>query len=392
MNLKAKAVISPAMSRVVLEPVGERHREGYLAAYSLTYGDGLPISPEAHAPRFGMTPYVALCDDEVAGLCWTLPMNATRGGALIPCAGVASVAVLPERRRGGIGKGMMDALVRLLREQGVPLASLYAYREPFYGRSGYAVGGKRLRITVPVHRLPRCESDLPLRRLTPADWALIAPCHAAFAHARSGVHVRNEAMWERFLNENRPLAIYTVGDPVEGYVAVSHKTEFWTEQSFSEVIWSTPEGYRGCLEAMRALAINKTSVAWYEPSDSPYYALHLDQGVEVRVERPTMYRVTDVPAALRLLKTDAEGETRLLIRDDAIPENAGPWKVRFSCGGVSVERCEGHDVAMDVRRFVQAFLGEPSLDDLVRLGEIEGDASTLARLLPPSPTICGDFF
>ena len=380
------------MSPVVVTPVEERHREAYHAAYSLTYGDGLPIPPERRTLRFGTVPYVGLVDDEVVGLCATLPMNATRGAALLPCAGVAGVAVLPERRRGGVGKAMMDGLVRLLREQGVPLAALYAYREPFYARSGYAVAGKRLRITVPQHRLPRVESGLPVRRLTPADWRLIAPCHAAFAHARSGVHVRSEAMWERFLNENRPLAIYAVGDPVEGYVAVSHKAEFWTEQAFSEVVWSSARGYRGCLEAMHGLAINKTGVVWYEPSDSPFYALYLDQGVEAKVERPVMFRVADVPAALRHLKPDAEGETRLLVRDDVIPENEGPWRVRFSSGCVEVEPCTGHDVALDVRRFAQAFLGEPSLTDLVRLGEIEGDPTTLARLLPPSPTICGDFF
>lgn len=378
------------MIPIVVRPVEERTLEGYQAVGSMTYNDGLVT--ELPAPRFGVERYVGLVGDEVVGICSILPMNATRGAATVPCGGVGSVAVAPERRRGGVGQGMMDGLVRLLRERDVPLASLYAYREPFYAKSGYAVVGKRLRLTAPVHRLPRVEPELPVRRLTPADWAVLAPCHAAYAHARSGVHVRGEAMWARVLNENRPLAIYAAGDPVEGYVAVSHKTEFWTEQGLSEVVWSTPRGYRGCLELMRQIAINKTSVGWYEPSDSPYYALYLDQGVEAKVERPAMFRVNDVPAALRLLRPTAEGETRLFVRDDVVPENEGPWHVRFSPEGVAVEPCEGHDVAMDVRRFAQAFLGEPSLDDLVRLGQVEGDASALARLLPPSPTICGDFF
>lgn len=360
---------------------------------SLTYRDGQPIAPEDDLPpRFGVESYVGLVDGEVAGGCSVLPMNATRGVALLGCGGVAGVAVLPERRRGGVGNGMMDGLVRHFRETGIPLASLYAYRETFYAKSGYAVVGKRLRVSVPVHRLPRVESDLPVRRLTPADWALLVPCYAAYAHARSGAHVRSETMWERVLNENRPLTIYAVGDPVEGYVSISHKTDFWAEQWFSEVAWSTPRGYRGCLELMRQLGINKTSVAWHEPSDSPFYALYLDQGVEAKVERPVMFRVNDVPLALRLLKADAEGETRLFVRDDVVPENEGPWRIRFSSKGVEVERCEEHDVAMDVRRFAQAFLGEPSLADLVRLGEIEGDTTVLERLLPPSPTICGDFF
>lgn len=380
------------MSKVVVRPVEESDREGYFSIASMTYNDGLPYPPERQESRFGVERYVGLVDGQVAGILSVLPMNATRGGALVPCGGVAGVGVAPERRREGVGGGMMNGLVCRLREQGVPLASLYAYREPFYGRAGFAVVGKRLRITVPTHRLPRVKTTLPVRRLTPADWRLLAPCHAAYAHARSGVHVRSEAMWERVLNENRPLAIYAVGDSVEGYVAVSHRTEFWAEQWLSEVVWSTPQGYEGCLDLMHQVAINKAGVAWYEPSDSPFYALYLDQGVEAKVERPVMFRVNDVPGALRRLKPDAEGETRLRIVDDVAPENEGPWRVRFSPEGVQVEPCEGHDVAMDVRRFAQAFLGEPSLADLFRLGVVEGDPSVLERLLPPSPTLCGDFF
>lgn len=380
------------MRGVDVRPVGEETKEAFLSAVSLTYGDGLPIPLERHEPRFGIERYVGMVEGEVAGICSVLPMNATRGAALLPCAGVAGVAVLPEKRRGGVGNGMMDSLIRLKREHGVPLASLYAYREPFYAKSGYAVVGKRLRMTVPTHRLPKVESGLPIRRLSPDDWQTLAPCHAAFAHARSGAHVRSETMWSRVLNENRPLTIYAAGDPVEGYVAVSHKTEFWTEQWFSEVVWSTSEGYRACLELMRQLGINKTTVAWYEPSDSPYYALHLDQGIDVKVERPVMFRVNDVPDALRMLQPTSKGETRLRVVDSVVPENEGPWRIRFSPEGVEVERCEGQDVAMDIRPFAQAFMGEPSLADLVRLGIVEGDATILERLLPPSPTICGDFF
>jgi len=377
---------------VVVRPVGERYEEGYRSVLSLTYRDGQPIEPGDLTMRFGEEGFVGLVDDEVAGACVVLPMNATRGDAILPCGGVAGVGVLPERRRGGVGNGMMDGLVRLLRDQGVPLASLYAYREPFYARSGYAVAGKRLRLSVPLHRLPKVRSGLPVRRLAPADWNLLKPCHDAYAHVRSGVHVRSEAMWMRVLNENRPLTIYAAGDPVEGYIAVSHKTEFWAEQWLSEVVWSSPAGYRGLLELMPALAINKTAVAWHEPSDSPYYALYLDQGAEAKVERPTMFRVTDVALALRSLRPSMDGDTRLLVHDEVVPENDGSWRVRFSPECVTVEPCMGHDVAMDVRRFAQAFMGEPSLADLARMGEVEGNTTVLERLLPPSPTICGDFF
>ena len=65
---------------------------------------------------------------------------------------------------------------------------------------------------------------------------------------------------------------------------------------------------------------------------------------------------------------------------------------KYGDKATQVVQTEPYRLAMDVRRFAQAFMGEPSLRDLARMGEVEGDTASLERLLPPSPTICGDFF
>ncbi len=384
------------MPDILVRPCQEQDLDAYFAIQSLTYNDGLPVPEERREAKFSRR-YLATLDGKPAGAFNALPMNASRGEALLKCIGVAAVSVSPDLRRAGLGEGMMAWACRHFREEGFPLASLYAFREPFYAKNGYAVVGKRLRLTVPLHRLPKVSSDLPIRRLTPADWRELHPCYEAFAHQRSGVHVRSEVMWERILQENKPLTIYAAGVPVEGYVAVSHQTAFWVEQSLSEVAWSTPEGYRAVLGAMQQIGINKTSVAWYEPSDSPYYAQYLDQGVEIKVERPVMFRVCDVPNALRALRPTGKGAFTLGIWDRQIPENEGPWTVEWADGAVKVSACEGEaDVVARIGPFSQAFMGEPSLNDLTRQGSIEVRSShaieSATRLLPPLPVFCGDFF
>jgi len=384
------------MSSVVVRPMRESDIDGYMAVRTLTYNDGLPVSEERLATFSVDDHYVAEGESGIEGIFTSLPMNATRGEAVLNCGGVAAVAVSPNSRRGGVGLTMMKWLPGHLRANGTHLAALYAFRETFYAKAGYVVVGKRLRISVPMHRLPRVESSLTVRRLGPADWKELAPCYEAFAKKRSGVHIRNEKMWNRVLNEVKPLAIYAAGDPVEAYVAISHQTAFWVEQWLSEVAWSSDHGYRAMIGIMQQLGINKTSVAWFEPSDSPYYAQYIDQGVEVKVDRPVMFRVCDVKGSLEKLVPHGEGSVTIKVDDPDVPENRGPFLVNWSEGKVSVEPANTADIEMSIGRFTQVFLGDPSVTDLSMNGLLTSANPTaleeLARLLPPSPVYCGDFF
>lgn len=383
------------MANVIVRPYEPSDEDEYFRVLSLVYGDGTVIPPEdrrpGHADRF-----VAEVDGEVHGIYSVLPMTCTRGLALLESGGIAAVGVLPEARRGGVASAMMRSAVREMRENGVPMASLYPYRETFYRRFGYETCGKRLRLSVPTERMPKLEEALPIRRLGPADWEALQPAQLAFAHARAGVSTRGERLWERVLGENRPLTVYAAGDPVEAYAVVAHKMNFWEDQWISEIAWSSRAGYESVLAFLKRLGANKTSLSWYEPSDSPFLAGLLDQGVSISVERLPMYRVNDVPAALRSLQAEASGEFSIAVRDVDIPENAGPWRVRYTPAGVEVEKGGEADLIFSIQEFTQAFLGDPSLESLLRMGRgtVQRPASILdaSRLLTPMPVYLPDFF
>lgn len=385
------------MSGIAVRPYTEADAEPYFEIRSLTYNNGDPIPPERRVFKY-VRPFVAEHLGEVKGAYVVLDMNATRGPATLGCGGIASVGVLPHHRRLGIGKEMMTSAVRTLRDEGTPLASLYAFRESYYRIFGYETCGMRLKLACPAVRLPNASGELPLRRLRPADWSELHPCYRAFAHARSGLHIRSEKYWNRVLAENRELTIYAAGDPVEAYIVVSHSVGFFETNHISEVAWSSMRGYRTLLEILRSIGINKAGLSWYEPSDSPYLAQYMDQGVDVTVERPIMFRACDAPLALRSLKPDVarSGSFTLSLRDEIIPENRGPWRVSFSDGAVEVERSSDAELEMDIRQFAQALLGSPSLEDLSRNQLVQvrsGEAFEAARaLLPPSPVYCMDFF
>jgi len=363
--------------------------------WSLTYNDGQPMEPGKsfrHCEHFA-----GLSDGQVAGAFGVMPMTATRGEAILNSAGVLGVAVAPDKRRTGMGQAMMRYGLRHWRERGFELAGLYAFRETYYRRFGYEAVGTRYRISVDAAAFPKVKTSLPIRRMGMGDVETIRSCYESFAHRRSGLNLRPDKQWERILNPESNRTLYVAGDPAEAYAVVQHKVDFWVEQQIAELVWSSRRGYETILGLLASIAMNKSKMIWVEPTDSPFRALYWEHGAEVAGTSPqSMFRVLNVPKALQALKPISTGSFSLGIHDDEIPENEGPWRVEFSPAGVHVERCEKAGISMDIRRFAQALMGEPSLtslllNELVQVADSR-EAMTAQSLLPPLPCLCLEMF
>jgi predicted acetyltransferase len=369
--------------------------EALYEVWSLTYNNGEPMEPGKgfrHCDHF-----VGVSEGKVVGAFGVMPMTATRGRASLKSAGVLAVAVAPDQRRKGIGQAMMRYALRHCRASGCELSGLYAFRESFYRRFGYEVAGTRYRISVDFAAFPNVCASLPVRRLGMGDVEAIRSCYETFAHQRSGLNLRPHQQWERVVNPETTRTLYVAGDPAEAYAVVQHKVDFWTEQHVIELVWSSRRGYDTILSVLAGIGINKSKLTWVEPSDSPFRALYWDHGAEVTAVSPQiMFRVLDVPGSLRALKPSSSGSFTVEVMDDELPENRGPWRVAFSPNGVEVDACASAGLVLDVRRFAQALLGEPSLatlvmNDLVQVG-CESDAAAAQSLLPASPTLCLEYF
>jgi predicted acetyltransferase len=383
------------MSAVQVRALQDADSEGFNRVRSLTYNNGDPIPPERQTIT-NAWPFVAEQAGEIKGAFVVLPLTCTRGDALLQCGGIAGVAVLPHERKSGVGKEMMRWWINEARDRGIHLSSLYGFSERYYRQFGYEVCGKRIKITCPADKLPKLPNNLPLRVLGPGDWQLLDPCQQAFAHARSGLTLRNEKLWKRVLAENRPLTVYAAGDPIQAYAVVSHKVEFWSTDHISDVAWTSPEGYAALMDIFRGLAVNKAGLSWFEPSDSPFLTSYLDTKVETAIDRPIMFRVNDVPGALLQLKCQNFGSFSLRVVDELVPENEGPWLIRSQDGNVSVQMTGTADLEIDIRHFAQAFLGDPSLTDLIRNGFVKinnaQSVEAATRLFSPLPVYCPEFF
>lgn len=323
--------------------------------------------------------------------------GATRLGAVIPCGGLAVVAVDVAHRRGGLGHRILEDALAWMRAEGTPLSSLYAFREGWYRRLGYEVSGVRWRISAPTHRLPDTGAELPIRTVAAEDWRQLQPVHEAFCRRYSGMNPRSEARWMRVLKPGgKENTILIAGDPAEAYAVMRLAGEEAAEQPVAEVAWSSPRGYAALLAILKQVGINHRCLLWYEPGDSPFLASHMDSEVSAELARPIMFRLTDVPSALRYLKPAGKGSVTLEVEDELIPENRGPFRIEWSDGVVSVSATEEASVRAPIGAFTQAFLGHPCFADLVTHGRIavqtEEALDAMNDLLPPCPVYCMEFF
>lgn len=366
--------------------------------WALTYNSGRAIPEDQNAIEGRHDEvYEALIDNEIAGAFSVMPMLVTRGNASFRCAGIASVAVMPHARNSGIGALMMRHAVREYAANGFQLAALYAFSERFYGKFGYAVAGFKYSIKVDMGRFPKFKQTLPVTVRRPNEVELIKPTYEQFAHRRSGMNLRPQRHWDRIIQPDSNKVIYTVGDPIEAYAVVQHDATFWNEQPISELVWTTRAGYESILAVIAGIGINKTHVSWSEPSDSPYRAMFWDRGAEVNPNSGHLcWRVLNVPQALAGLKPSHSGSFSLMVQDEILPENNGPWLVEFSESGVKVSRTDHAELIFDIRQFSQAFMGEPSVrelaaNDLISVNN-EKAVKEMSLLLPHSPTMCLDAF
>lgn len=365
--------------------------------WSIVFRQGVSMLEEA-ADEFldpDESAFVAEENGKIVAAYLVQDMPVVRGDVDLKVAGVAAVGVLPEHRHQGIGKQMMiDSLPRL-RQLGFDAALLYPYRASYYRQFGYEILGKRYKISCPGERLPKLEVKLPVRQVSQDELHLLEPVYESFIKRISGSMHRSPERWKSRMGRKPPI-IYAVGDPIEAYATSGLEGMFWEDLRIGEFVWSSLAGYQSMLGVLRGLAINRSALNWHEPSNSPFLAAFSDQGATITLDRQIQGRLIDVPGSLMKLKPRESGEFRILVVDHQIPENRGPWQVRFSNGSVEVEPAKDSSIAVDIRHLTQAYFGEPSFERLLAEGFIQAtegqELDSARRLFPAIPVCCMDYF
>jgi predicted acetyltransferase len=307
-------------------------------------------------------------------------------GGEAPCAGVTAVAVVPTHRRRGILTRLMRKQLTDAREREEPLAALWASEGGIYGRFGYGLATRNVRIDAERDRAAlRSPGDGAQVRLVDTGDAL-AVMPRLYDRARAvtaGFPSRSRAWWEHAILDDLPehrggagplhravleldgrpaaYALYRVKDEwSEGFPASTLvvKEEISTSPAATREIWHFLLGVD-----LVARVRNRSM-----PPDHPLFLLVAEPArLRFRLGDGIFVRLVDVPAALEA-RTYGEGSVTLEVTDRFCPWNAGRWTL----DGASVRRARrSPDLSLDVRTLGSAYLGGFSFGELVRAGQVE---------------------
>lgn len=285
------------MSRFTVRRYEERDRDAFAHVRSMVYRGGGEVRPDETLLRDDCLGYIVEDENRIVGTATAVRMTCSLNGVDLSCAGIAAVAVLQEERQTGAGTALMNGVVRLCREDGFEMSSLYPFRETWYRRFGYATTGLRWKITCPTDRFPRIDAPLGLR-LLPAMSAqesmeVLRGVEDAMAKRHCGYNRRSPDQAWRMLGGDTPFTIYVAGDPIEAYCMVRLRDDFWNWVEIREMGWSTDAGYQSLIAHFYRLSLNHLGVVWPEPIAGPYLTRFVDQGVKAETNALIMFRVLD---------------------------------------------------------------------------------------------------
>ncbi|MDP2307793.1 MAG: GNAT family N-acetyltransferase [Pseudomonadota bacterium] len=331
---------------------------------------------------------VAHVGGQVAGGLGIYRMGQVFGGRSVPLGGLAGVGIAAEHRGAGVAGAMVGDTLRALRDDGVPLAGLYASTQRLYRSIGFEQAGNRVAWKVGLRAIDVLDRTLPVTRVEGAD--ALRPLY----HPTHGNLDRSAAIWERI---TRPRGAeswcYRVGD--EGYAVLGTEPSGVSDFHFHVLVrdWQahTPAAARRLWTLLADHSSLGTEARWFGAASDPRIAHLSEQAAEIIGLQRWMIRILDVAGALtaRGWPAHVSGELHLDIDDPLFSENAGRWVVEVAEGRAHVARGGSGSLKLGIRGLAPLYTGFYDPGVLAELGWVQGDAATLrtaARLFAsPEP-------
>lgn len=312
------------------------------------------------------------------------------GGARVPAAGVAQVAVLPTHRRRGLLREVLGALLGQAAELGDHYAILNASDSGIYGRFGFGQGDRVLRFELDTDHAEFMDPPGPGRiRLVDAHEAasLLAGLYERFGRRRPGAVGRSAAWWDLVLADepswrgigNPFVAVHEdeAGAP-DGY-AIYRSTERWDRghaEGIVEVRELEAESARVESDLWRfvcAIDLRTRVVAHPRPVDDPLpWRLHQPRRAWVSWASDLLWvRPLDVAACLAGRRYGVEDRLVLAVTDATRPDQAGTYRVTGGPDGAEARRTDADpDLSLDVATLGSIVLGGIDAGELAAAGRI----------------------
>lgn len=338
-----------------------------------------PASPEAaHVDRLMQVlpserVYAAWDRDRVVGGLGSYPLQLTVPGGRVPAAGVTVAGVLPTHRRRGVLRTMMRALLDACRQQGEPVAYLWATEDTIYGRFGFGLASFAGGIDMPrersaFHAPPSASGRVRLVSTAAAE-EFIAPIYEQVAAATPGMFARSPAWWKNRVlvddwrrgsggdmqcvvldDEGRPTAyaLYRMNPAFERHLQTG-------AVAVIEAIGESPQATCTIWQYLFDIDLMARVRTGPLPLDHPLLLMMAEpRWLGFTMRDGVWVRLIDVGTALSARSYRREGSVVIDVADEFCPWNAGSWRI----GCDSIERTDdAATLRCDVSALGSVYLG-----------------------------------
>lgn len=345
---------------IALQPAGEDD----IPAMAALWAEAFPEKPAERRNRelregltFGELSdcWVVEIDGRLAGALRTYRLTTHLWGHALPTMGLAGVAVAPDFRRRGIGRRMCVEALRIARERGDVLSTLFPFRTSFYRDLGYTLAGELHRYRFRPDELAMYPGWDRVVRAPRTGWAEAQEIYARVAATSNGLLARSERMWSH--RDREGTYLYLHRDPrgrATGYVMVRGRGGP-PERSRLRVLELVAEDREAYLGLLGWLSVQRDQ--WgrivYDALPGEHFHRRLthprtassvvSRGLwfhSAAILRGPMLRIVNLEALLALGTPDgeppggrpAEWQEPVQVRDSQLLENQGQWR-----GGERIE-------------------------------------------------------
>lgn len=307
--------------------------------------------------------------------------HVTVPGAVLPCAAVTAVGVVPTHRRRGLLTAMMRRQLEDVRARGEPVAALWASEGSIYGRYGYGIATRRgsLAARRPMARLaaPPPVGD-PLRAGPAADHVdHMRAVYERIRGGRPGMLDRPGPWWGARLHDpesgrkgGQPLQALVVPDGYALYAVRADRDDEGPagEVTIRELVAATPAARALLWDFLLDQDLTRTITWPLAPPDEPLWLMLADpDAVRLVLGGSLWMRLVDLPAALSARTYAADPDVVLDVSDAFCPWNAGRYRL---AGGVCERTDAEPDLALDASALGAAYLGGTPLSELAQAGRV----------------------
>jgi predicted acetyltransferase len=312
--------------------------------------------------------------DRVIGGAGAFPFELTVPGGRIRAAGVTVVGVLPSHRRRGVLRAMMRAQLDACREQGEPVAYLWASEDTIYTRFGYGMASLAAEIDIARERSTYHAPVEPLgqTRLVPLGEAepLVAAVWERVAVVTPGMFARTSAWWQARSLADSAWRRRGGGDLQCAVLEVHGRSTAYALYRLNpaydrgvptgtldviEAMGDSPESTRAIWRFLLDVDLIARVRAGVLPIDHPLVFLMAEpRRLRMSLRDGLWLRLVDVGAALAARAYATADSVVIEVADEFCPWNRGRWRVKAG----AVERTnDPADLSGDVAALGSVYLG-----------------------------------